>query len=170
MCCLVADESHQSVVHKALAMNYSTYIADSLHELDQDDFRDLGTSKLDKLQLPSTNPDTLDAFVGWLYTGNIPSTTALIEELWVFGEKLGAPAFQNELMHLLFAFHIDEYVSARALHFVERNTDEDCVLWQYTRDQIKAQGTYCEGEDEIKEEWLVSYFHVSLLFPRLLPD
>lgn len=83
----------------------------------------------------------LKLFVGWLYTGLMVGEPGggvrvdmLMVDLWLLGDRMGCPAFQNEVMGLMFAFYEFEAVSSKVIRLAYDNTVNGSVLRKCIRD------------------------------------
>lgn len=110
MACMVAGDT-ELVVHKFLVQRLSGYMDEALDGCH--------VGEVETLKLASEDAQPLQTFITWVYSGQIMLSSAMAEKLWVFGEKMEAPEFQAEVMHLLFSMYEQELMSAETLHFVE---------------------------------------------------
>lgn len=98
----------------------------------------------EELQILDEDPIGMDAFISWAYTGQISGTRTfgLMQE-WVLADRLRAPSYANEIMHLLFTLYGAEdvrYMKVEEARYVYDHTHEQSKLRTFVRELINTHG------------------------------
>ncbi|KAL5326786.1 hypothetical protein ACEPPN_004475 [Leptodophora sp. 'Broadleaf-Isolate-01'] len=117
-------------------------------------------SKVDFLELPEDDDESINTFVAWAKTGQIYSTLEL-EELWALGTRLQSDLFTNEVMYYMFGRAVAKPLSANNAQLAYSLSLPGSKLRAYIRRLIVTEGPLKKGwlgtrNDKVRawcEEW-----------------
>lgn len=136
------------IANKALLAFYSDFFNSLLYG----EFVEAGSTEITLLELESQG---LETFVNWTYTGIIESELPC-DRLWILGDRLCAPTFQNEAMQGIFSSRLIERLWPETIDHIYKNTIPGSKLRKYFKDTILASPPFdpddiAESIDEQKE-------------------
>ena len=118
-----------------------------------------------RVVLKDDEPEVFRLFVVWLYSGSVQGMEfpdIWLEKAWIFGDKIGAPAFQNRAMARLIKGYEDEdgvypfdyQYNARDVDYIYKNTVPGSLLRAATVDAVVY---WLATHDMIDKKWKALY-------------
>lgn len=133
-----SEQRDTFLIYKGLLENYSHYFKDALKVKSEDDNK--------TLTLPEDDPVVFKAFFHWLFTGSlfpmleedgtIPLSARRITDIFIFGEKIGAPDLCNSAIDLLYQ-KMDQWKTLTwPLLYAYEHTPPHSILRKWIRDRM----------------------------------
>ncbi|KAF8864145.1 hypothetical protein BDZ45DRAFT_55503 [Acephala macrosclerotiorum] len=163
---IVGAQKSRMKCHKILLSFYSRFFNGALNG----NFAESGKSDID---LPEDDVEAVRTFVQWVYTGDVyfghehwfeeAENHALAntepEKVWIFGDKILAPKFANEMMYAIFEKQEDvlnERLQPHVAEYVFANTAPKAELRSFVVDRIQACGPFNPEDKSNENAWLAT--------------
>lgn len=144
------DREKSWTIHKRLLTTYSRFFHDALRSISRGAHDNIVT-------LPEDDPDTFTLFIQWLYSGlftGLPDEIRIkFAKAWILGNKLGAPAFRNNVLDTLLVEPGEGCVVPSTVRYVYAHTDDGSALRRFFADEVlwdakRTRKAVCDGEGD----------------------
>lgn len=147
--------------HKILSGYFSTF-------LDVTCYGSFRESAENKIKLPEEDPQLIQIFISWMYSGHIVYHTNIDKDpepltllrLWVLGDGLGALEFANAVMNRIFQHYSLMDLLIDEVEYVYQNTLPNSKLREFVREMLRIEGPFSKIRYDVPEwsdKWFTLY-------------